>query len=122
MKIDILSLFPEFAEAFFHQSMIKRALEAGLIEMAVTNPRDFTKSRHRQVDDTIYGGGAGMLMMCQPLFDACHHVLPEKGPRDRSSSCHRQERPLTRTKPRNFSGTTTTWYSSAVIMKAWTTG
>ena len=83
MKIDILSLFPEFVEAFFHQSMIKRALEAGLIEMAVTNPRDFTKSRHRQVDDTIYGGGAGMLMMCQPLFDACHHVLPEKGPRDR---------------------------------------
>ena len=51
--------------------------------MAVTNPRDFTKSRHRQVDDTIYGGGAGMLMMCQPLFDACHHVLPEKGPGDR---------------------------------------
>ena len=57
MKIDILSLFPEFVEAFFHQSMIKRALEAGLIEMAVTNPRDFTKSRHRQVDDTIYGRG-----------------------------------------------------------------
>ena len=83
MKIDILSLFPEFIEAFFHQSMIKRALEGGLMEMAVTNPRDFTKSRHGQVDDTICGGGAGMLMMCQPLFDASHHVLPEKGPRDR---------------------------------------
>lgn len=83
MKIDILSLFPEFIEAFFHQSMIKRALEGGLMEMAVTNPRDFTKSRHGQVDDTICGGGAGMLMMCQPLFDAAHHVLPEKGPRDR---------------------------------------
>ena len=53
MKIDILSLFPEFIEAFFHQSMIKRALEGGLMEMAVTNPRDFTKSRHGQVDDPI---------------------------------------------------------------------
>ncbi|MBD9031809.1 MAG: tRNA (guanosine(37)-N1)-methyltransferase TrmD [Dialister sp.] len=83
MKIDILSLFPEFIEAFFHQSMIKRALEGGLMDMAVTNPRDFTKSRHGQVDDTICGGGAGMLMMCQPLFDAARHVLPEKGPRDR---------------------------------------
>ena len=53
MKIDILSLFPEFIEAFFHQSMIKRALEGGLMEMAVTNPRDFTKSRHGQVDDEV---------------------------------------------------------------------
>ena len=83
MKIDILSLFPEFIEAFFHQSMIKRALEANLMEMAVTNPREFTTKRHGQVDDTIYGGGAGMLMMCQPLFDATKAVLPEKGPRDR---------------------------------------
>ena len=79
MKIDILSLFPEFVEAFFHQSMIKRALEAGLIEMAVTNPRDFTKSRHRQVDDTIYGGGAGMLMMCQPIYDCWRAVSRQLG-------------------------------------------
>ena len=83
MKIDILSLFPEFVQAFFDQSIIKRALDAGRMEMAVTNPRDYTMYRHRQVDDTIYGGGAGMLMMCQPIFDAVHHVLPEKGPRDR---------------------------------------
>lgn len=83
MKIDILSLFPEFVQAFFDQSIIKRALDAGRMEMAVTNPRDYTMYRHRQVDDTIYGGGAGMLMMCQPIFDAVHHVLPEKGARDR---------------------------------------
>lgn len=67
-------------EAFFHQSMIKRALEAGLIEMAVTNPRDFTKSRHRQVDDTIYGGGAGMLMMCQPLLMPAIMCSPKRPP------------------------------------------
>lgn len=83
MKIDILSLFPEFVEAFFHQSIIKRAIEAGLIDMAVTNPRDFAHNKHRQVDDTICGGGAGMLMMCGPLFEACEAVLPEKTPRSR---------------------------------------
>lgn len=83
MKIDILSLFPEFMEAFFHQSIIGRALSAGLIEMSVTNPRDFAVNKHRQVDDTICGGGAGMLMMCAPLFDACESVLPEKTPRSR---------------------------------------
>lgn len=83
MKIDFISLFPDFIRAFFSQSMIKRAIEAGLIHMDVTDPRAYTKSRHGQVDDTIYGGGAGMLMMCQPLFDAVHAVLPEKQPRSR---------------------------------------
>ena len=82
MKIDILSLFPEFIDAFFRQSIIKRALESGLIDMKVTDPRDFSKDKHHRVDDTVYGGGAGMLMQCAPLFDACHHELPEKGVRD----------------------------------------
>lgn len=83
MKIDILSLFPEFIDAFFQQSIIKRAISAGLIDMACTNPRDFSHNKHRQVDDTICGGGAGMLMMCGPLFEACESVLPEKTPRSR---------------------------------------
>lgn len=83
MKIDFISLFPEFIRAFFGQSMIKRAIEGGLIDMDVTDPREYTKSRHGQVDDTIYGGGAGMLMICQPLFDAVHAVLPEKTERSR---------------------------------------
>ena len=83
MKIDILSLFPEFVQAFFDQSIIKRALDAGRMEMAVTNPRDYTMYRHRQVDDTIYGGGAGMRMRGPPIFDAVQQVLPAKGPRDR---------------------------------------
>ncbi len=83
MKIDILSLFPEFIEAFFHQSIIKRAIDAGLVDMAVTNPRDFTHDKHNQADDTIYGGGAGMLMKCGPIFEAAESVLPEKTPRSR---------------------------------------
>lgn len=83
MKIDILSLFPEFIEAFFAQSIIGRARNAGLLEMAVTNPRDFAHNKHNQVDDTICGGGAGMLMMCGPLFEACEKVLPERTERSR---------------------------------------
>ena len=52
MKIDIISLFPEFFDAFFSHSIIKRAIEAGRLDMAVTNPRDFSHNKHGQVDDT----------------------------------------------------------------------
>lgn len=50
------------------------------MEMAVTNPRDYTMYRHRQVDDTIYGGGAGMLMMCQPILTQCIMCFLRKAP------------------------------------------
>lgn len=83
MKIDILSLFPDFIESFFNQSIIKRAIESGYVEMEVTDPRTFSKNKHRHVDDTIYGGGAGMLMQCEPLFDAVASVLPTKTEKDR---------------------------------------
>ena len=75
MKIDIISLFPEFFDAFFTHSIIKRALQTNRLEMKVTNPREFSHSKHGQVDDTPYGGGAGMLMKAPPLFEAVEHVL-----------------------------------------------
>ena len=75
MKIDIISLFPDFFDAFFTHSIIKRALLANRLEMKVTNPREFSHSKHGQVDDTPYGGGAGMLMKAPPLFEAVEHVL-----------------------------------------------
>lgn len=83
MHIDILSLFPDFIEAFFHHSIIGRALAANLLSMKVTDPRDFSHNKHRHVDDTIYGGGAGMLMQCGPIDEACHAVLPVKTERSR---------------------------------------
>ncbi len=82
--------------------MIKRALEAGLIDMAVTDPREFSHNKHRQVDDTIYGGGAGMLMQCGPLFEACRHVLPEKGPKDRVIFLSPAGRPFTQDKAKEL--------------------
>ncbi len=83
MRIDVISLFPEFIEAFYAQSIIGRARAAGLLELGVTNPRDFAHNRHGHVDDTLCGGGAGMLMQCGPLFEACEAVLPEKTPKSR---------------------------------------
>ena len=56
MRIDIVSLFPEFFDAFFSHSIIKRAIEAERLSMGVTNPRDFSHNKHGQVDDTPYGG------------------------------------------------------------------
>ena len=74
MRIDIISLFPEFIEAFYQHSIIGRAREAGLLELDVTNPRNFTFDRHHMVDDTPYGGGCGMLMKVEPLYAAVEVV------------------------------------------------
>ena len=77
MRIDIVSLFPEFFDAFFSHSIIKRAIEAERLSMGVTNPRDFSHNKHGQVDDTPYGGGAGMLMMAPPIFEAVESITRE---------------------------------------------
>ena len=74
MRIDVLTLFPEMFEGPFGHSIIKRAREAGLVDIALTNIRDFAPEPHYKVDDKPYGGGAGMVMMCQPVFDCFEHV------------------------------------------------
>lgn len=79
MRIDFVSLFPEFFSAFFEHSIIKRAIEANRLQMGVTNPRDFAHNKHKQVDDTPYGGGVGMLMMAPPIFEAVESLTQEKG-------------------------------------------
>jgi tRNA (guanine37-N1)-methyltransferase len=82
MRIDILTLFPEMFESPLGHSIIKRACEADVVEVVLTNIRDFTTDKYRKVDDKPYGGGPGMVMMAQPVFDAFEHVqelAPEKG-------------------------------------------
>ncbi len=69
MKINILTIFPEMFEPL-KQSMLGRAAEKGILEISVTDIRDFTADRHNRVDDTPYGGGAGMVMQVQPVLDA----------------------------------------------------
>jgi tRNA (guanine37-N1)-methyltransferase len=74
MKFDILTLFPESFESFLKTSIIGRAIEEGKIEVRLFDIRDFSENKHHKVDDVPFGGGAGMVMMCQPLFDAIEHV------------------------------------------------
>ena len=69
MKITVLTLFPEMIKAYFSQSIMKLALEKDLFELEVLNPRDFSEDKHNKVDDTPYGGGAGMVQMPQPWLD-----------------------------------------------------
>ena len=70
MKIDILTLFPEMFKGVFDESIIKRALDKKIVEINIHNIRDYSKDPHKKVDDTPYGGGPGMVLMCQPIFDA----------------------------------------------------
>lgn len=70
MKIDILTLFKEMYDGFLNTSIIKSAREKNLVEINTINIRDYSKDKHKKVDDTPYGGGSGMVLMCQPIFDA----------------------------------------------------
>jgi tRNA (guanine37-N1)-methyltransferase len=70
MQIDILSIFPEMFEGPFKQSIVKRAQEKGLVKITVYDIRDYANNKHKRVDDYPYGGGAGMVMMAQPIVAA----------------------------------------------------
>ena len=70
MKIDILSLFPEMFKGPLTQSIVGKAIEKQLLDVEVTDFRDYTTNKQRHVDDTPYGGGAGMLLQAQPIYDA----------------------------------------------------
>jgi tRNA (guanine37-N1)-methyltransferase len=77
MRIDIVSLFPEMFDGPFGHSMIKRACEAALLDIAVTNPRIFTEDKHHIVDDTPFGGGVGMVMKPDPIFRAVRSLVEQ---------------------------------------------
>lgn len=74
MKFEVLTLFPEMINCFCDFSIMKRARENGIFEINAINPRDFTINKHKKVDDTPYGGGAGMVLMVQPYVDAFESI------------------------------------------------
>jgi len=74
MRIDILTLFPEMFASPFDYSILKRAREKGIVEIVLSNIRDFAANKHNKVDDKPYGGGPGMVMMPQPLFECVEYV------------------------------------------------
>ena len=72
MRFDVVSLFPEMFSVVRDYGVTGRAVERGIVELALWNPRDYARDRHRSVDDRPYGGGPGMVMMIEPLRDAIH--------------------------------------------------
>lgn len=74
MKIDILTLFPGMFEGFKTESIIKRAINSNKVEINIIDFREFSKLNNRQVDDTPFGGGAGMVLMPEPIFDAVENI------------------------------------------------
>ena len=78
MKIDILTLFPDMYSGVFSESILKRAIDNGVVEINIHNFRDFSKDPHNKVDDTPYGGGAGMVLTCQPIFDCVRSIRTDE--------------------------------------------
>lgn len=77
MKIDILTLFPSMFDGFLSESIIKRAIEKGKVEVTIHNIRDYSKDPHKKVDDYQFGGGSGMVLMPQPIIDAIEDLKKE---------------------------------------------
>lgn len=80
MRFDVLTLFPGLFEGYLQQSLLKKAIDAGLVDVHLWNFRDWTTDKHQSVDDTPYGGGPGMLIRCQPVFDCVEAVQAEGQP------------------------------------------
>ena len=78
MRIDIITIFPEMFEGPFKHSMIKRAQQKGLAEIHIHNLRDYSDNKHRKVDDYPFGGGAGMVMMIQPIAACIDKLKSER--------------------------------------------
>ena len=74
MRFDVLTLFPEMIQEACSYSIMKRAVESDIISINTVNPRDYTLDKHKKVDDTPYGGGAGMVLMAQPYVDAYESI------------------------------------------------
>lgn len=74
MRIDILTLFPSMFDGFLNESIIKRAIDKNAVEINIINFRDYSKDSHKKVDDTPFGGGSGMVLTCQPIFDCVESI------------------------------------------------
>ncbi len=78
LRIDIITVLPELLESPFNHSIVKRARQKGLVEINLIHLRDFATNKHRSVDDYAYGGGAGMVMMIEPIAACINHLKSER--------------------------------------------
>jgi tRNA (guanine37-N1)-methyltransferase len=87
MQVDILTIFPRMFDAVLGESILKRAQTGGRLSITLHDLRDFTHDRHRTVDDRPFGGGPGMVMKPEPIFEAIEHLLGQEGARRRPAGC-----------------------------------
>ena len=104
MRIDIMTLFPEMCETVLGESIIGRARENGFVDIRCTNIRDFANNKHNRVDDAPYGGGMGMLMQTQPVFDCYEHICAQIGKRPKVIYMSPQGKVLTQNKVKELAG------------------
>jgi len=104
IRIDILTLFGEIFEGFLATGIVGRAIRRGLLDVSRTNIRDFALDAYGSVDDAPFGGGPGMVLMCQPVFDAVEHVRAEAGPEGKVVLLSPQGVPLSQSLVRQLTG------------------
>lgn len=104
MRIDVVSLFPQMFDAVSQHGITRRAVERGIVELGIWNPRDYTHDKHRTVDDRPYGGGPGMLMKVQPLRDALHDARKQSDGKAHVVYLSPQGRPLTQKGVKELAG------------------
>ncbi|HAU37216.1 MAG TPA: tRNA (guanosine(37)-N1)-methyltransferase TrmD [Phycisphaerales bacterium] len=104
LRFDILTLFPEMFDGFLGASIVGRAVRNGLAEVHLTNLRDFAADRYGSVDDAPFGGGPGMVLMCQPIFDAVEHVRAQASPPGKLVLLSPQGQPMTQALAEQLAG------------------
>ena len=103
MRIDILTLFPELCRTVMGESIIGRAWEKGILDIACHNIRDYTDNKQRQVDDAPFGGGMGMVMQAEPIYRCWQAVCEQLGERPHTIYLSPQGKTLTQNRAREFS-------------------
>jgi tRNA (guanine37-N1)-methyltransferase len=94
MKFNIVTIFPKIFDSYFSESIIKRASQKGLFEVEITNLRDFTQDKHKTVDDTPYGGGAGMVLKIEPIFKCINYIKSEiRNPKSETNFLPKADQP-----------------------------
>ncbi len=104
LRVDILTLFPELFDAFATTSIVGRAVRNGQVRLEVTNFRDFAKDNYGTVDDAPFGGGPGMVLKCEPIFDAVDHVRRQASPAGQVILLSPQGQPMTQALTERLAG------------------
>ena len=104
MIFHIVTIFPEFFRGPFEHGVVERARRAGIIEIRIHDLRDWTHDRHKTVDDRPFGGGEGMLLKPEPIFDAVESIWPERTPAQKVILLSAQGRPFDQAMARRLAG------------------